>query len=267
MANCWICGKLADSAEHKIKKSDIVRIHGTGSYKNGEVLLHQKESFTPIQGSNSKLVKYNKILCSDCNNSFSQPFDKAYDRFIDYICENKALVLKRRFVNFQEVYGDNFADEQRNLYKYFVKSFGCRLAHYGDPIPVDLPKLLYKDRFKTGLRISFSVNEDKLLGPEWLDKMIGNGDLYMGQHSEWWMKLLSKIGKSSIYKYEYSEYFRWLHIFYWYNVPTDGSFGAPWVANSQYIYLGSHEPLSIDEREKLLERIKNEENLKFIEID
>ena len=135
MTNCWICGKLADSAEHKIKKSDIVKINGTGSYKKGEVLLHQDDSLIPLQGSNSKLVKYDKILCSSCNNAFTQPFDKAYECFIDYVCDNRDLVLNQRFINFKEVYSDNFADEQRNLYKYFVKSFGCKLAHYKYQIP------------------------------------------------------------------------------------------------------------------------------------
>jgi 5-methylcytosine-specific restriction endonuclease McrA len=81
MPNCWICGELADSAEHKIKKSDIVKINGTGSSKKGEVLLQQGDSLLPLQGSNSKLVKYDKILCSSCNNGFTQPFDKAHECF------------------------------------------------------------------------------------------------------------------------------------------------------------------------------------------
>lgn len=28
MDNCWICGKVADSEEHKFKASDIKKFHG-----------------------------------------------------------------------------------------------------------------------------------------------------------------------------------------------------------------------------------------------
>jgi hypothetical protein len=160
MTECWICGGVADSAEHKIKKSDIVRIHGSGAYKDKGIVLYDSQSFTTLRGPNSKLVKYGKVLCSVCNNSFSQPFDKAYENFVNHIYENKDLLLKRRFIDFHEIYGIDFANEQVNLYKYFVKSLGCRLAHYGNLIPTDLSKLLKKRRFRTRLRISFAVNED-----------------------------------------------------------------------------------------------------------
>lgn len=269
MTNCWICGKLADSAEHKIKKSDIVKINGTGSYKKGEVLLHQNDSLIPLQGSNSKLVKYDKILCSSCNNAFTQPFDKAYECFIDYVCDNRDLVLNQRFINFKEVYGDNFADEQRNLYKYFVKSFGCRLAHYKHQIPTDLNRLLYQENFQTQLKISFAVNEDKLLHHSF-EKTIGNSVLYGGLESRKTSslprKIFSMIDSSILCIYEYSEYFGWLHIFYWYNSRPDGELGNPWIANSQHIYLGSFYPFSDEEREEILQRIKGGKNVDALDI-
>jgi hypothetical protein len=269
MTNCWICGKLADSAEHKIKKSDIVKITGTGSWKKGEFLLYQDDSFIPLQGPNSKLVKYNKILCSSCNNNFTQPFDKAYECFINYICENRDLILNQRFVDFKKVYGDNFANGQRNLYKYLVKSFGCRLAYCNSQIPTDLSRLLYQESFKTQLRISFAVNEDKFLH-ESFEKMVGNGDLYAGFESKKTLsfprKLFSMIDSSILCIYEYSEYFGWLHIFYWYNSLPDGDFGNSWIANSQHIYLGSFYPFSDEKREKILERIKSEENVDSLDI-
>jgi hypothetical protein len=256
MTKCWICGGVADSAEHKIKKSDIVKICGSGTYE--EVVLYDSKSFTPLRGPNSKLVKYDKILCSACNNSFSQPFDKAYENFVNHIYENKDLLLKRRFINFQEIYGIDFADQQVNLYKYFVKSLGCRLAHYGDLIPTDLPRLLKKRRFRTGLRISFAVNEDKLLKPE-LQEMAGNGELYGFESNKSpgiLRKILLKMDKSRSCIYQYSEYFQWLHIFYWYNYLPDGSLGNPWVANSQYLYLGSFSPLPDNIRDQLLNPVE-----------
>lgn len=160
---CWICKKTADSAEHRIKKSDLVTLHGSGPYKGENTLLMLRgDQKIPIQGPNSKVVKYKKILCANCNNNFSQPFDKAYELFVEYILNNENLIVKRRFVDFRDVYGDEFEVGQCNLYKYFVKSFGCRLANDDHPVPEDLPVLLSKRRFRTRLRITFSVDEEYL---------------------------------------------------------------------------------------------------------
>lgn len=84
MIKCWICGKPADSAEHRIKKSDLVALYGSGPYKGADALmLIRGEKETPIQGPNSKHVKYEKIICCKCNNEFTQPFDLAYENNID----------------------------------------------------------------------------------------------------------------------------------------------------------------------------------------
>jgi len=50
-------------------------------------------------------------------------------------------------------------------WKYFVKSFGCRLVDAGEPVPRDLVELLPRESFRTKLAITFCVNEDVLLLP------------------------------------------------------------------------------------------------------
>ncbi len=95
---CWICNKIADSAEHRIKKSDLGNLYGSGSYKGeNSVVLIRAGQESKVQGPNSKIVKYKKNLCSKCNNEFSQPFDKSYEHFITYIRQNKDLILRGCF--------------------------------------------------------------------------------------------------------------------------------------------------------------------------
>jgi hypothetical protein len=71
-------------------------------------------------------------------------------------------------------------------------------------------------------------------------------------------KILLKIDKSFSCIYHYSEYFQWLHIFYWYNDLPDGSLGNPWIADSQYLCLGSFSPLPNDVRDQLLNPVESD---------
>lgn len=172
---CWICQtNIADTAEHALKKSDIVRKYGKGSYQNlGEKQpIHFKDGkITKLQGANSDAIKNQKDLCKQCNNSLTQPFDRAYDKFIEYVIDNYELILERRFIDFEEIYGEDFPDQQTNLFKYFLKSFGCRI--YANPdfkVPLDIITILKNDlnHFDTDIKITMSINKEiiRILGKE-----------------------------------------------------------------------------------------------------
>ncbi len=163
---CWMCGAPADSSEHRFKKSDLVRAHGRGPYKKSSALSHIRAGKEVlVQGPNSKSLKYSPNLCQHCNSTKTQPFDRAYERFIGWVFENETVVLHRRLVNFEEIYGNGWEDAQLNLYKYFAKSFGCRLVDAGAPVPDDVIGLFALNRLQTHLRLSMAVNEDVLLMP------------------------------------------------------------------------------------------------------
>ena len=80
---CWICGNEADSREHKHKKTDVNRAFKNvptndkyiGVFKSGEIERH-------VQGVDSKLLKFEKVICQRCNNQSSQPHDFAYEKFL-----------------------------------------------------------------------------------------------------------------------------------------------------------------------------------------
>lgn len=245
---CWICGAPADSAEHRIKKADLVRAYGSGPYRGPCAPAHFRNGVvTAIQGPSSVKVRYLPSLCHGCNTAGTQPYDQAYDRLISWILENEPLVLKKRFINFKEVYGTSFEEGQRALFKYFVKSFGCRLVDAGASVPQDLIDLFPQKAFRTGLKITFSVNEDILLFPEdTRSSFIGKGDLGVS---------CSKTDRSDFNGYFWSEHVSWFTIFYWYNMWPEGDLGSTWIANAQYVYLGSASPLSSDQRAEFLRKL------------
>ena len=80
---CWMCDdREADSAEHDKKRSDMIRGYGRGPYKGERApVLYRDGKFADIQGPNSDLLKFGKSICQPCNNTHTQPFDLAYDRF------------------------------------------------------------------------------------------------------------------------------------------------------------------------------------------
>jgi hypothetical protein len=244
---CWICGKPATTGEHKIKKSLLVELHGKGPYRNETAMVHVREgTMRDLQGPDSSRIKYQNSLCADCNNHGSQEFDRAYDQFFKFILENEEQILKHRAIDFHDVYGESFEVGQRNLYKYFVKLFGCDLAYSKMPVPDDLITLLPQDYFRTRLRITFAVNQDKLLMPDAKARPIGIGDLLIFREN---------IIGEKFPRFRWDTYFSFLHIFYWYGVEPDGPLGAKWTADSRYLYLGYFYPLDPASRQEMVDLI------------
>src|SRR5690554_3475560 len=116
---CWICGSVADSAEHIIKKADLVRAFGRGTYRGPNAPVHVKNGkVTPFQGPKSKQVTYAPSICSGCNNTRTQPHDRAYDKFINWVLENEATLEQAGCLDFGDVFVNETEDNQLNLYKY-----------------------------------------------------------------------------------------------------------------------------------------------------
>jgi hypothetical protein len=239
---CWICRNPSETCEHRIKKSDLVERYGKGPYRGDHALLHVKEdTVRNMQGPDSKLVKYEKNLCAYCNNKRTQPFDKAYEAFITWVMQNESVVLKRRVIDLEAVYGADWANKQRDMFKFFAKSFGCRLDEVGRAVPPDVIELLGKDSFATGLYVTFQVNEDQLI----LDashQFIGTLALFT--HTR------RSTGEEA--GYQCGNYYRWLTMMYWYNHFPLEPVGAAWIANSRFLDLGWSEALSTEDRADLL---------------
>ena len=247
---CWICGANADSAEHRMKKSDLIRAYGKGPYKGPTAIAHVRENKeTLIQGPRSKTIKYSQSLCQHCNTTYTQPFDCAYDEFIDWIMKNEKIVLHQRVIDLKQIYGGEWENKQQDLYKYLAKSFGCRLIDAGSTVPSDVVALFAKQSFSTALCLTVAVNEDILLmPPQDRNGFIGKGDLMA-----WAPRHTPHMPDS----FTWDEHVSWLTICYWYNYCPDKMYGTTWIADNQFIHLGSFRPLNDDMRADLLDKVKN----------
>ena len=248
---CWMCGAPADSAEHRLKRTDIVRAYGNGPCRGPSAPLHVVgDAQRLVQGPGAQTLKYSQGLCVPCNSARSQRYDRAYDTLVDWIFENEHAVLRKRFINFADVYGLSFAEDQLNLYKYFAKSFGCKLVDASQSVPLDIVALFELSRFQTALRMSFSVNEDILLmRSEDRNSFIGKSGL---------LAHIDAHDQQHILGYEANEHVSWFTTNFWYGWSPDGDLGSTWVADSQHVYLGSNAPLSEAARAEFIARSARE---------
>lgn len=134
---CWWCGSRADSGEHKFKRSDLLRAFGGGSWDAANSVAHVVEGDSMIglpRSSRADRLKFRDVLCRDCNSRRSQPFDKAYDNFADYLREHERDVVETAHLDWVEVFGDTWNEDLKLLVGYWVKHIGCRLVTDGVPV-------------------------------------------------------------------------------------------------------------------------------------
>ena len=252
---CWICGNDAETSEHVIKQTDIAKFFRSAKgEKQLEVKLLNGSAIHKLQSPKSKYVKYPKNLCSHCNNTFTQPFDLAYDEFTRWYDSNRKSVDKQRVIDFKEVYGDQWFEKQLNLFRYFVKEFGCRLTYENIPVPSDLIESLNKDRFLTAFYVSFLWNYDLammnaaapiLISLPLTKKEIGNDEI--GYFSGRTYDCLSIL-------YHYGTY----------NPVSENHIGAPWAGNSRCVYLGWHFQQDKDKKKHLIDTVLSMPEMKIV---
>ncbi|MBE9467889.1 MAG: hypothetical protein IMY72_06140 [Bacteroidetes bacterium] len=176
---CWWCGSDANSGEHRHKKSDLKRIFGKKF--EGKPVIIKNNKIIEIQGPNSKLLKFKKVLCKKCNNEVSQPFDKAYDRFISYIETNRDLIIKSEKIDFTKIFETNALECKKNVFRYYIKHIACRLATNNYSIEPEIIDYLNGKCNLKYIYIKFEIRYDIISFMKKIKKEIPDfGNLYLG---------------------------------------------------------------------------------------
>lgn len=153
---CWICGNPADSREHKFKKTDVERAGGAWSLAERPSLLNH-EGLSVIQGPRADSVKFGKVLCTPCNTTRSQPWDKAYEIFSGWVNDAGSGLMTMETLDFEGIFGAASQQAVLNLLKYLLKHFGCQLADRDYTIPFDLADLFDRSDLAP-FQVSFARN-------------------------------------------------------------------------------------------------------------
>jgi hypothetical protein len=125
--NCWICGAPGDSREHKTKKSDLKAVFGHPSQKTPLYYNDASSKNRIIGGLNANLLKSSARMCSVCNSTRTQPYDRAWEKLSHVLRQQHGLRPGFR------IRGDHIfrSDTRRGMlaiHLYFVKLFGCHIV-------------------------------------------------------------------------------------------------------------------------------------------
>lgn len=142
---CWWCSALATTEEHRIKASTLRRIGRAedGSIKPGNVFKMSSDYERSLKTlKKGPQVRWRRNMCADCNNSKSQPFDRAYDEFEAFLVSHYDVMVDWTCFDWKDVYGNGWRIGSRDLARYFAKQLGCMLATYDLPVPDDIRRFL-----------------------------------------------------------------------------------------------------------------------------
>ena len=226
---CWICNSAADTREHVVKQSDIRRLFGRGPYSKGDRLKRTDQNHKKklIQSENSVHIKYQKSLCKQCNSSRSQPWDVAYDDFMEYVISHESELNRFRKFDLNDIVQGDIGDFSKSLYSYFIKSFGCQLQEHGQKPPLELSEFLLEKRNNTNLKISFAIYESM---PQNLTSPI----IEIHNLEGYFDKVLRKT-----LKFFWAVSIEWFTIIFWFNKSPAVTLGSPFVGDVGIIDIGS----------------------------
>lgn len=235
---CWICGDPADSAEHRRKRSDLVTRYGPSWTPERQPFVIRGDSsdrWTRIQGPNDRANLYEEMLCRPCNSTRTKSFDKAYQRFSDWLFAAAPVLHSKHAIEFEEVYGKAYIGESQNLLRYFAKSLGCRIVAAGIKPPDGLRRII-TDTSLTDVRplvVTFAIND-------FWRRVDPTGRIIADDHFNSWPEISHKQCFSWMQMLGYVE------IFYWYDLEWADGYpfgGDPMSEARRAVTLGYRDPL------------------------
>ena len=135
---CWICRtRPADSGEHRFKASDVRAVAPEVAQASPVFLQRNSQATNDRIGSaKSDRLKFAKSICTECNNTLTQPYDLAWERLSAHLLANWMTIVKRGRFDLSKPFPGGTRAAALNVHLFFVKLLGCKL--HADAVPIDL---------------------------------------------------------------------------------------------------------------------------------
>jgi len=132
---CWICGSPADSGEHRLKASDMKMLFKNVSQQRPLYLQAEARRNFRINTIRSPILKFNALLCHNCNTNLTAPYDRAWETLSKYLEKTRGL-KKGSVMKLSKVFPGSVKKKMLNIHLYFVKLFGCAIKEFSIPIDI-----------------------------------------------------------------------------------------------------------------------------------
>jgi hypothetical protein len=135
--NCWICGRKADSGEHRAKKSDLGLVFPNVSLEKPIYTKTEYGKPITIRSLDSDRFKSRAKICQRCNTTRSQPFDQAWEKLSKYLQENTNSLRNKDYISLHKIFPGSTKESMLNVHLFFLKIFGCLIEEHKIPIPIE----------------------------------------------------------------------------------------------------------------------------------
>jgi hypothetical protein len=129
---CWICGGLANTGEHKAKRSDLKSVFGTVSQAAPLFFNDAANKNRRIGSFNADEVKWAQMLCGACNSTRTQPHDRAWTIMSTGLRSWTPRPRPGAIVRANRIFPHDTARAMLNVHLYFAKAFGCLVVEAAD---------------------------------------------------------------------------------------------------------------------------------------
>ncbi len=159
---CWICNiNEADSGEHKFKSSILKGFHGK-EFRD-EILLGTEKEYRKLRGVGSNLLKFPRVICSNCNNSVTASHDKSFDKLMQWVFQNSNEFREASTLNLEKIFGANWKSERLKVKQFIAKHAGCKIVTGNKQIPTEaLSNLILKGKDTNRFKVRFVVKHGLL---------------------------------------------------------------------------------------------------------
>ncbi|WP_372780160.1 hypothetical protein [Litorivivens sp.] len=134
---CWICQlNEANSKEHLLKASDVRAVYGKVSPSEPIYFHNHRTRNIPVASAKTNRLKTKNVICRRCNDTVTQPFDRAWERFLAYTLKEWKAIRTTRRVKLHKAFPGSTRHNAILMHLFFVKLFGCRIQH--EKLAIDL---------------------------------------------------------------------------------------------------------------------------------
>ncbi len=134
---CWICGATADSAEHMVKASDFRSVFGRITQSSPAYRQSKMQKNQPIRGAKAEILKFSPSLCGHCNNTLTQPHDRAWQTLSESVRGARPALAAGSRIPLSRIFPGTVKESMLGVHLYFLKLLGCHAVEHNIPLPLN----------------------------------------------------------------------------------------------------------------------------------